>query len=127
MELAVKSNPLSAAAFLAAMALAALAACSGSDTPSSPRTVNACDSSGASATISAGDRLRFTGASTINAGESVCWQNTGVAPHTVTDDNGTFNDALPSGGMVVKTFATPGVFSYHCNIHPGMAGTITVR
>ena len=123
----MKPTTFSAVAFLATMALAALAACGSSDTPSSPRNVNACDGSGAAATISASDRLQFTGASTIHAGESVCWQNTGVAPHTVTANNGAFDKGLNSGATVVETFATAGVFAYHCDIHPGMTGTITVQ
>jgi plastocyanin len=101
------------------------AACSSSST----MVANSCGSSGASANISASDGLTFApSTATITHGQSVCWQNNGSVGHTVTSNDGTsFNTSLPSGQIFVHTFATAGSFPYHCNIHAGMTGTITVN
>ena len=87
-----------------------------------------CGSSG-SATISATDGQVFSPASaTITHGQSVCWQNSGTIPHTVTSNDGTsFNSALGVGQIFVHPFPTAGSFPYRCTIHAGMTGTITVN
>jgi plastocyanin len=43
----------------------------------------------------------------VPAGSTVTWTNSGAATHTVTDDSA-------------------GTFTYHCEIHPQMVGTIVV-
>ena len=103
----------------------ALAACSSSSTSSG----TSCSSSGATATITGSDGLTFAPTTaTITHGQSVCWQNSGSILHTVTSDDGTsFSTNLPSGQLFLHTFATAGSFPYHCTIHSGMTGTITVN
>jgi plastocyanin len=103
----------------------ALAACSSSSMASG----TTCSTSGASATITASDGLTFAPATaTITHGQSVCWQNSGSIAHTVTSNDGTsFGSNLSSGQLFVQTFATAGSFPYHCTIHAGMTGTITVN
>lgn len=102
----------------------AATACSSSTSSSS-----SCSGMGAAATVDASDANQFSpSTATITHGQSVCWQNTGSAGHTVTSNDGTsFNSSLPSGGTYIHTFATAGSFPYHCTIHPGMNGTITVN
>ena len=64
---------------------------------------------------------------TVTAGGSVTWTNTGVAPHTATAEDGSFDSAtLDSGATFTQTFETPGTFAYICQIHPDMRGTVDV-
>lgn len=49
---------------------------------------------------------------------NVTWQNTPVSVSNVTDR---------STGSVPFTLNQPGIYSYHCTLHPGMDGTITVH
>ena len=108
-------------------ALAALA-CRSATGPSSPLP---CATSGTAATVSGTDDFAFTPPSvTITVGQSVCWQNTGMLSHTVTDiaTNGTrFNGNLPSGQAFVHTFGFGGSFAYRCNNHSNMTGTVVVN
>ena len=47
--------------------------------------------------------------------------------HTITSDQvGLFDISLPAHGSVSHTFSTAGVFSYHCQIHPNMTGSVMV-
>jgi plastocyanin len=65
----------------------------------------------------------------INArvGEDVVWNfdDKGVA-HTVTADNKSFDSGKRSSGEFTMRFPQPGVYSYHCSIHPDMKGQVTV-
>jgi plastocyanin len=63
---------------------------------------------------------------TVKVGQEVTWTNTGVAVHTVTfDTGGTDSGNLSAGGTFKHTFDAAGTFSYHCNIHSVMQGTIS--
>ena len=62
----------------------------------------------------------------LEAGETVTVKNDDGAAHTWTADDGGFDEQLPAGGEVTHTFDEAGTFSYHCEIHPSMTGTITV-
>jgi plastocyanin len=53
----------------------------------------------------------------------------GDVSHTVTADGNAFGSS-PNGqtaGSFTHLFAQPGVFTYHCDFHPSMHGTVTVR
>lgn len=71
---------------------------------------------------------------TVNVGESVTWRNSEVAgyagggpSHTATANNGAFDTGpIVPGATNVVVFALPGVYAYHCSIHPSMTGTVTV-
>jgi plastocyanin len=76
---------------------------------------------------------------TVKAGSGVTWTNAGAAAHHPVADNGAFDigQLAPAqsgaygmgtgvGGSGSFTFTTPGMYSYHCSIHPQMTGTITV-
>ena len=65
----------------------------------------------------------------INKGDTVVWTNMDSVPHTVTSDSGNELDSktLSRGDTYSHTFGTAGTFSYHCNIHLSMTGTITVE
>ena len=66
---------------------------------------------------------------TVDSGVTVTWRNNGATTHTVTSDSaGLFNSGtIASGGTYSHAFNTKGTFGYHCTIHVGMAGSITVR
>jgi plastocyanin len=100
------------------------AACSGSST--SP--ANSCGSSGASANVNTTSSNQWSPASTtITHGQSVCWQNSSAVAHTVTDNGGAFDTDLPVGNIFVHIYTVAGSYPYHCKIHAGMTGTITVN
>ena len=83
----------------------------------------------------------------VPVGSTVTWTSQ-LLPHTVTTDDGgansltgvandpsnsdgnpdTWNAGLPQGGSFSHTFATGGVFSYHCELHHtlGMIGVVVV-
>lgn len=64
----------------------------------------------------------------INVGTTIKWTNDTTAPHTVTSDNGAFDSGtIAPGGTFSFKFTQAGTFAYHCNIHPYMTATITVK
>jgi cellulose 1,4-beta-cellobiosidase len=66
----------------------------------------------------------------VNVGASVTWRNASTAGtnHTTTSDTAGLWDSgtLAPGQTFTRVFNTAGVFTYHCNIHPNMTGSITV-
>jgi plastocyanin len=65
---------------------------------------------------------------TVPVGTTVTWTNNDSTQHTVTADDGSFDSGvLQQGATFSQTFTTAGTFSYHCNIHSTMRGTITVQ
>lgn len=65
----------------------------------------------------------------IKKGETVTWTNNDAAPHIVAGDDAAAWAAGPmlkQGDVYMHTFDTAGTFAYHCNIHPGMRGSIVV-
>lgn len=63
----------------------------------------------------------------VAAGGTVTWTNAGVAPHTVSATDGSFDSGtLETGGVFEQTFASPGSYAYLCQMHPDMAGTVEV-
>ncbi|HJQ54325.1 MAG TPA: plastocyanin/azurin family copper-binding protein [Gemmatimonadaceae bacterium] len=84
------------------------------------------------ATVEAKPTLVFTpGNLTINAGETMTFAF-GSVGHNVTFDNRVAATPADIPGAnanksVQRTFAVAGIYPYHCNIHPGMAGSVTVQ
>jgi len=72
--------------------------------------------------------FKFTPASiTIHVGDTVTWTNNGPSAHTATANDGSFNTGvLQKGHSASQTFTTAGTFTYICQIHPFMHGTIVV-
>jgi len=68
------------------------------------------------------------GAATVGAGGQVTVSNRDGAPHTATADDGSFDsgqiDGSGTGAFVAPS--QPGTYSFHCEIHPDMSGTLTV-
>jgi plastocyanin len=65
----------------------------------------------------------------VSAGTTVTWTwAPGASTHNVTFDDGTTSgDRSPASGPFSRTFASVGTFNYHCTIHPGMTGLVTVQ
>ena len=63
----------------------------------------------------------------VGVGQDVVWWwQDGATPHTVTADDGSFDSGRRTDGNVRLTFNHPGQFTYHCRIHPDMAGSVVV-
>ena len=63
----------------------------------------------------------------VQAGGKVIWQNMDSAPHTATADDGSFDTGtLEKGKLKSETFKEPGTYTYYCEIHPTMHGTVEV-
>jgi plastocyanin len=65
---------------------------------------------------------------TVSAGGQVTVSNRDGAPHTVTSDDGAFDSGQIAGGATGSFVAPsqPGTYSFHCEVHPEMSGTLTV-
>lgn len=64
---------------------------------------------------------------TIEAGGKVIWTNRDSAPHTATADDGSFDTGtLEEGKLKSESFKDPGTYTYFCEIHPTMNGTVEV-
>ena len=71
---------------------------------------------------------------TIEAGETVTWENNDTAAHTASGGNpidgvsGVFDSSLMmAGASFSHTFDTPGSYDYYCMVHPWMEGTVIVE
>jgi len=68
----------------------------------------------------------------IEKGTTVVWTNEDSAPHIVVSDTDPaqsklLSPELKTGETYNFVFDTAGKFSYHCQIHPSMKGSITVK
>lgn len=73
--------------------------------------------------------FQFSPTSTeITAGKSIQWINEDSAPHVIVADDGSFqSNSLWQGESFTHTFTQAGTYTYHCQIHPSMKGTIIVK
>jgi plastocyanin len=63
----------------------------------------------------------------VQVGGKVTWQNEDTAPHTATADDGSFDTGtIEKGKLGSATFKQAGTFTYFCEIHPTMHGTVEV-
>ena len=63
----------------------------------------------------------------VQTGGKVIWQNQDTAPHTATADDGSFDTGtIEKGKLGSATFKEAGTFTYFCEIHPTMKGTVEV-
>jgi plastocyanin len=66
---------------------------------------------------------------TVRVGQTVAWRNADSITHNATQDANRFATSNLGAGTTSPPIAmtTPGTFTYHCTIHPGMVGTLTVQ
>jgi len=63
----------------------------------------------------------------VAVGTTIRWLNQGVAPHTVTARDRSFDSGfLSTNDAYTRTFDTAGTIDYLCAIHPAMVGTVVV-
>jgi len=120
--------------FGALILVSALVSCGGGDTTVTPPPPQ-CAANTFCMTIS----NTFTPLSmTVAVGSTVSWENDSSLPHNVTWDTPAGRTAAAAGdgtgdigdfstGTHTRVFATAGTFGFHCTIHPGMNGTLTVQ
>ncbi len=75
---------------------------------------------------------------TVTVGTTVTWRNDALIAHNVTWDDAAGRNAALQGdgagdiaqfdtGSHTRLFNTAGTYGFHCTIHPGMNGTLTVQ
>ena len=103
----------------ALLAAALLAGCGDDGAPATPATT----------AIAIKDFVYSPTPATVKASTKVAVANADTAPHTLTDraaerafDSGT----IKGGATGSVTFRKPGTYTYYCEFHPYMKGTITV-
>ncbi|MEZ4501322.1 MAG: cupredoxin domain-containing protein [Dehalococcoidia bacterium] len=65
---------------------------------------------------------------TVPVGTTVRWENRDGVPHTVSADDDAFDSGLIETNETFEVvFDAAGSFSFHCNVHPSMTGTIAVQ
>jgi plastocyanin len=64
---------------------------------------------------------------TIEEGGKVIWVNRDAAPHTATADDGSFDTGtIEQDKLKSESFKEPGTYTYFCEVHPSMHGTVEV-
>ncbi len=64
---------------------------------------------------------------TVRTGAAVTWLNRDEAPHDATDQAGAWaTGLLKQDQSITIVFDSPGVYQYHCTIHPNMQATLNV-
>ncbi len=121
-----------AAALMAIALVTATAACGDDDDDSSSdTTAEASDQggdggSGADATVDVTE-LQFSDVQ-APAGGTVDFVNSSGTAHTVTADDGAFDEQLPDGETItVDVPDNADDYPYHCEIHPQMTATLTAE
>jgi len=111
-----------------------ITACSRYNSPSSPSvTPTAAPAGSTMVTISSGASTQTTTAFGTNpllitAGTTISWLNSDNTTHTSTADGNQWSSGdIPPGGRFNFTLASAGRYTYHCQIHPNMTGTIVVQ
>jgi plastocyanin len=86
-------------------------------------------SSGSEVTVEIKDSSFKPSLLNVPVGTTVVWHNSDAVSHTVESDiQGQFKSGkIKKGEEYAFTFETAGSFGYHCGIHQGMKGTITVK
>jgi plastocyanin len=63
----------------------------------------------------------------VQSGDTVTWTNMDDISHTVSADNDAFDSGVFGKGRTFQlTAGAPGTYTYFCQIHPFMKGTLTV-
>lgn len=63
----------------------------------------------------------------VKVRDSVVFKNEDGTSHTITADDGSFDESISAGATTTLQITKPGTYNYHCSIHSSMTGTITVK
>ena len=100
----------------------------GSSSPTAPGTSTAAD---VTVTIQGNNASNSYAPNpvTMRVGQTIAWRNADSITHTATQDGAGFNTGSVAAGATsaATMMSTAGTFTYHCTIHPGMVGSVTVR
>ena len=108
-------------------------ACAGYNSPSAPSTPTPAPAGSTSVNIAGGASTLTTTAFgqnplTVAVGTTISWLNDDSITHTSNADANQWSSGnIPPGGRFNFTFPSAGRFTYHCQIHPNMVGTIVVQ
>jgi plastocyanin len=108
---------------LAAVALAALAACNPPTPSASPEPVDSGQVAG-DPTVLVSDMAFTPDRLTVEAGSTVSWVFDDDMPHNVVGDG--FASEVMQTGTFTSTFTDPGTYPYVCTLHPVMEGAVVV-
>jgi plastocyanin len=65
---------------------------------------------------------------TISPGTTLTWENKDLGDHTSSSDSSVWDSGhISPKSSYTFTFTTPGTYTYHCNIHTSMHGTVIVK
>ena len=90
-----------------------------------PEPYSAAAPAAGSASVTMRDFLFSPATVTIGVGGTVTWSNAGQEDHTATG-SGFDTGTLSPGASASHAFPAAGSFSYICNLHPDMTGTVQV-
>lgn len=84
-------------------------------------------SSGVAREVSIPGKFFSPGREIVLIGDTVTWRNGDSSSHTVTADDASYDSGgFGPGGSFSRTFASPGIYKYHCAIHRYMRGEVDV-
>lgn len=105
-----------------------LAACSGGDGEAEGTTTSAETGTSGTSEVTMQDISFQPGEITVEVGTEVTWTNADGVTHTTTSEDAAWDSGdLSSGSAFSHTFDDPGTYTYICEIHPSMQGTVTVE
>jgi plastocyanin len=137
----MRRSAIAAIAALAIAALVAIAGCSSGSTATPNAPASAAAPSTAPSAASAAASAPAAGAAAVaikdfafnpqtiqaKVGETITWTNQDSTAHTVTlDDKSVDSGNVAPSATFSHAFTQAGTFTYHCQIHNTMTGTITV-
>ena len=78
--------------------------------------------------VTVGDNFYNPSSLSVSSGTTVTWNWSGVAPHTVTFDDGIGSSGTQSSGIHTRQFTQAGTFGYFCTVHGAavMSGEVVV-
>ena len=111
---------------------AGMSSCKSSSSPAAPTpSSNGGTQAQKTITIPASDIYGSTNYSprtvTVQVGGTVVWTNRDGEKHTSVSDTGLWSSDIAPGADFTRTFPAAGTFNFHCTLHPGMTGTVTVQ
>ena len=72
------------------------------------------------------DGFAFSVAGDVKSTDALSATNRVGVTHTITSDTGAFDLKIKGGTTMALPALTPGVYTFHCEIHTSMRGTLTV-